>query len=142
MKKKKLLLGGSFIGLLVLLVSFRIVRSANPNGKDPAGSDGTLPVAAVAPVERKTLISSLTIAGEFKPFQEIDVHAKVAGYLRTIYVDVGDHVRQGQTLAVLEIPELAAEVTGADATVQRAQEEILRAQSDLDRLQSAHSTAR
>src|ERR1700730_13527489 len=76
--------------------------------------------AAVARVERGTLENSLTIAGAFKPFQEVDVHAKVAGYIRSIPVDVGDHVREGQTLAVLEIPELAAELAGTDASVRRA----------------------
>jgi RND family efflux transporter MFP subunit len=83
----------------------------------------------------------LTIAGEFKPFQDVDVHAKVAGYIRTIYVDVGDHVKEGQTLAVLEVPELAAQLAGADAAVRAAQQQINRAQSDLQRAQSTHSAA-
>jgi RND family efflux transporter MFP subunit len=97
--------------------------------------------AAVAHVERGTLENSLTIAGAFKPFQEVDVHAKVAGYIRSIPVDVGDHVREGQTLAVLEIPELAAELAGTDASVRRAQQEIHRAQGDLHRAESAHDAA-
>jgi len=65
------------------------------------------------------IAQSLTIAGAFKPFQEIDVHAKVAGYIKTIYVDVGTHVKEGQTLAILEVPELKAELAGADAAVRR-----------------------
>ena len=103
-------------------------------------ADSTTP-AAVARVERHTLSNTLTIAGEFKPFQEVDVHAKVAGYIRVIRVDVGDHVKEGQVLAVLEIPELAAQLAGADASVRRAREEIRRAQSDVERAQSAHSAA-
>jgi multidrug efflux pump subunit AcrA (membrane-fusion protein) len=63
-------------------------------------------VSAVAKVERGPIENTLTIAGEFKPFQDADVHAKVAGYIKKIYVDVGDHVKGGQTLAVLEVPEL------------------------------------
>ena len=80
----------------------------------------------------------LTMAGGFKPFQEVDLHAKVAGYIKTIYVDVGSHVKEGQTLAVLEVPELAAELSGADAAVRRAKEEIRRAQGDVQRAKSAH----
>jgi RND family efflux transporter MFP subunit len=95
--------------------------------------------AAVVRVERHSLGDTLTIAGEFKPFQDVDVHAKVAGYIRTIYVDVGDHVKEGQTLAVLEVPELAAQLAGADAAVRAAQEQINRAQSDLRRAQSTYS---
>jgi RND family efflux transporter MFP subunit len=104
-------------------------------------ANSTEPPAAVARVQRGTIGNSLTIAGEFKPFQDVDVHAKVAGYIRTIYVDVGDRVKEGQTLAVLEIPELAAELAGTDAAVRRSQEEIRRAKSDVERSQSAHGAA-
>jgi RND family efflux transporter MFP subunit len=103
-----------------------------------AASSGEAP-AAVAKVERHSLGNTLTIAGEFKPFQDVDVHAKVAGYIRKIYVDVGDHVKEGQTLAVLEVPELAAQLAGTDAAVRAAQDQIRRAQGDLQRAQSTHS---
>jgi len=105
---------------------------------DPAAPSGD-PLAAVARVERRTISNTLKISGEFKPFQDVDVHAKVAGYIKTIYVDVGAHVKQGQTLAILEVPELAAQLAGADAAVRRAQEEIGRAQGDLERTKSSHA---
>ena len=113
-------------------------EAADPNSS--AGNMAETP-AAVAHAERRTLGNTLTISGEFKPYQEVEVHAKVAGYIRRIYVDVGDHVKEGQTLAVLEIPELAAELAGADAATRRSQEEIRRAQGDLARAESAHSAA-
>jgi RND family efflux transporter MFP subunit len=96
---------------------------------------------AVARVERRTIANTLTISGAFRPFQEVDVHAKVAGYIKVIYVDVGDHVKNGQTLAVLEVPELTAQLAGTDAAVRKSKEEIRRAQSDIERAQSAHSAA-
>jgi len=104
-------------------------------------ADGDVPPAAVARVERRNVGSTLAIAGEFKPFQEVDVHAKVAGYIRKIYVDVGDHVKEGQTLAVLEVPEIAAQLTGAEAAVRGAEEQIHKAQGDLQRARSAHAAA-
>src|SRR5205823_1918067 len=67
---------------------------------------GDLPTVAVARVLTGDVAQVLSIAAEFRPFQEIDVHAKVAGYLKSINVDVGDRVRAGQLLAVLEVPEL------------------------------------
>jgi len=104
-------------------------------------ANGDVPPAAVARVERRNMGSTLAIAGEFKPFQDVDVHAKVAGYIRKIYVDVGDHVKEGQTLAVLEVPEIAAQLTGAEAAVRAAQEQIHKAQGDLQRSRSAHAAA-
>ena len=50
------------------------------------------------------------LTAEFQPFQEVDVMAKVAGYVRSIKVDLGDRVREGQVLAELEIPEMTDEV--------------------------------
>ena len=97
---------------------------------------------AVAAVTRGDLSQVLTISAEFRPYQEIDVHAKVAGYLKTIPVDVGDHVKAGQTLAVLEIPELNAQLQGADAAVRRAKDAIRRAKGDLDRSESLHAATR
>jgi len=82
---------------------------------------------------RATLANSITVAGEFLPYQEVELHAKVAGYIRSIHVDIGDKVKQGQVLAVLDVPELQAQVQGAQAGVQQAQAEILRATSDVAR---------
>jgi RND family efflux transporter MFP subunit len=98
-----------------------------------------VPTVGVTRVQHRTLGSTLVIAGEFKPFQDVDIHAKVAGYIRHIYVDVGDHVKEGQILAVLEVPELAAQLSGAEAAVRAAQEQIRRGQGDLQRAQSSHA---
>jgi RND family efflux transporter MFP subunit len=83
----------------------------------------------------------LTVSAEFRPYQEIDVHAKVAGYVKAIAVDVGDRVKPGQLLAVLEIPELQDDLHQAEASVQHATQEINRAQSDLERAESVHELA-
>src|SRR5215475_9953082 len=109
--------------------------------KSRAGrAEGALP-AAVVSVERRDIANALVISGEFKPFQDVDVHAKVAGYIRAIRVDVGDHVKEGQTLAELEIPELAAQLSGADAAARAAQEQIRKAQGEVQRAQSTHTAA-
>ena len=106
-----------------------------PNYSEHGNGD---PVAAVVRAGRGTLGTPLNLAGGFKPFQEVDLHAKIAGYIKTMYVDVGSHVKEGQTIAVLEVPELAAELSGAAAAVRRAKDEIRRAQGDVERAKSAH----
>jgi RND family efflux transporter MFP subunit len=106
-----------------------------------ASSTDDRPIVAVAKVTRANLAQVLTVAAEFRPFEEIDVHAKVAGFLKSINVDVGDRVEAGQLLAVLEIPELQDELQQDDAAIKRAEEEINRASSDLDRAKSVHEVA-
>ena len=126
----------ALVGVLVFWGLFRHAKTEADGADNPEHAG--VPVAAVVKVGHGTLGTPLTLAGGFKPFQEVDLHAKVAGYIKTMYVDVGSHVKQGQTLAVLEVPELAAELSGADAAVRRAKEEIRRAQGDVQRAKSAH----
>ena len=94
------------------------------------------PYVAVVRAKRATIANTLSIAGQFIPYQNVDLHAKVAGYIRRINVDIGDRVHKGQVLAVLEIPELVAQVDEAQAAVRRAEEEIQRAQSDVLRAEA------
>src|ERR1700675_2097549 len=96
------------------------------------------PRAAALKVGRAPLSNTLSIAGEFLPYQEVELHAKVAGYIRNITVDIGDRVRTGQVLAVLEIPELSAELEGANAGVRHSQEEITKAQNEVSRAEADH----
>jgi RND family efflux transporter MFP subunit len=98
-----------------------------------------VPHAAVAVVKRAAMSNKISIAGEFLPYQEVEVHAKVAGYLRKISVDIGDSVHSGQVLATLEVPELNAQVQGADAGVRHSQEEILRAKNEVSRAEANHA---
>jgi RND family efflux transporter MFP subunit len=104
-----------------------------------ADAGATVTRAAVATVKRQPVAKNLTVAGEFIPFQEVELHAKVAGYIRRINVDIGDRVRTGQILATLEVPELTAQVTGAEAGVRHSQEEIALAKSQVTRAEADHN---
>src|ERR1039458_8772576 len=138
---KFLVLGLVVVCLLVAALLARRARAGSPAGNSTRGTradNDHTPYAAVAPVKRETIATSLSIAGQFIPYQNVELHAKVAGYIRHIDVDIGDHVRQGQVLAVLEIPELVAQVDEAKAAVHHAEEEIARAQSDVSRAEADH----
>src|SRR5271167_3072188 len=121
--------------LCVLLAAlFLIVR--NHDAKAPA----TPPrAAAVVAVIRGNLASSLTVAGQFQPYQQVDLHAKVSGYIRWIKVDIGDRVREGEVLALLEVPELQNQVEGAQAEVRHSLSDITRAQSEVVSAESTYS---
>lgn len=95
----------------------------------------------VAKATRANLTGSITLTGEFTPFQEVDVMAKVAGYISEINVDVGDRVRRGQVLAKLEVPEMQDELTRAAAAIDQANAESARAGDDLRRAESAYDIA-
>ena len=63
------------------------------------------PDVAVTKAARKNLDRQLTVSSELVPFQEIEVYAKVSGFVKQLFVDYGSHVKTGQVLAILEIPE-------------------------------------
>jgi RND family efflux transporter MFP subunit len=94
------------------------------------------PAAPVVEVQRGQLANTLQVAGEFIPYQEVELHAKVAGYIKQINVDIGDRVKAGQVLATLDIPELEAQVQGASAGVRQTREQITRAKSEVQQAQA------
>jgi RND family efflux transporter MFP subunit len=136
LKRKHLFIIVAAVMVLVAGLSIFPVRAKNQQDTQ-AGSPVLRPVA-VARVQRAPITQTLVLSGEFKPFQQVDVHAKVAGYIRHIYVDVGDKVKKGQILAVLEVPELSAQLLAADAAVRRAEDSIRRAQNEVARDKSSH----
>lgn len=107
------------------------------------GRVSEVPAVAVAVAKAKIedMSHGLVLTAEFKPFQEIDVMAKVAGYVKHIDVDVGDRVKQGQLLAVLEIPEMADDQARAQSVLNRNQAEVARARDELQRAESSHQIA-
>jgi RND family efflux transporter MFP subunit len=97
------------------------------------------PAANVISVQRGAIAHTLSLAGQFEPYQVVDVHAKVSGYIHKINVDIGDKVRAGQVLATLEVPELSAQLKGAVSEVGHSKDEIARAAKDVSRAESYHA---
>jgi len=129
------------IGTLAAFGAVATGGCARPDAKSVERAASDAQTVAAVKIGRGDIAQVLTIAAEFRPFQEIEVHAKVAGFLKSISVDVGDRVRAGQLLAVIEVPELQDEIRQDEAAVKRAAEEINRAQADLERARSAHDVA-
>src|SRR5579875_2230974 len=136
MRSKRLVVLVTCILLVGLLAYFLRSRRHSESTDETASQP---PVVSTATAQTGQIASQLTVAGIFQPFQEIDVHGKVSGYIRHIYVDIGDKVRQGQTLAVLEVPELQAQVVGAQAGIAQSQQNIARLQSEVAREESSYA---
>ena len=122
--KRSLLVGKrwGWVSLAVVAVAaVLVVRAWHGRTARAAVTDATLPAVAVARVDREDLLREITIPAEFRPYAEVELHAKVSGYVKDIKVDIGDRVKAGQLLAVLEVPELADELDQARASQRRAQ---------------------
>lgn len=106
-----------------------------------AAAEQQTPIVAAARSARMDLSRELTLTGELVPFQEVEVMSKVAGFVQRIYVDVGDAVRQGQVIAILEIPEMKDDITRASASIARSRAEVERAMTEVVRTERAHQIA-
>ena len=129
----------AFIIASIALIASSCSRTAKVEARATAASE--IPTVAVTRASSDDLSRRLVLTAEFKPFQEIDVMAKVAGYIKQINVDVGDRVMQNQLLATLEVPEMADDLRRANATLDRSQAEVARAKDELQRAESAHDIA-
>lgn len=128
--------------LWIVGVALNATCCAGPEKTVQAANAVTSRPVSVDRVTRQDLGRTLELAAEFRPNQEIDLHAKVAGYLKSIYVDVGDRVRTGQLIAELEAPEMTQEAAQTDAALRRAEVEVDRASADLQRSEAQERVRR
>jgi len=124
------------IGLIT--VSGASFLTACKSAAPPPAEVPTVPVATVGPA---TLRNDVVLSAEFQPFQDVDVMAKVAGYVRSIRVDIGSHVKTGDVLAILEVPEIQDELQKAKAGLAGAQANIVTAQAGVQRAEAAANIA-
>lgn len=124
-------------GMMVPALAF--IVACNSGNKHSGASAAEMPTARVAAAARGNIAHTLSLAGQFQPYQVVDVHPKVTGFMAKINVDIGDRVHKGETLAVLEVPELNAQLQGTKFEVQRAKDDLLRAQHEIKRAEAVHA---
>ena len=125
----------------VVAAAFAVIHlsACRSQGDDSANARAaSIPAARVAVAQRGDISHVLTLAGQFQPYQVVDVHPKVSGYMRKINVDIGDIVHEGQSLATLEVPELKAQLQQTVFQVDQSKEEITRAQHEISRAEAQH----
>jgi RND family efflux transporter MFP subunit len=120
------------------LVGLGACGNASSAGAKDEKAGSVIAHVGVVKAGRKPLERQLTVSSELVPFQEIDVYAKESGFVKTLLVDYGSRVRKGQLMAVLEIPELEAQLRQDDAMIRNASDRISRAQHELDRDEAQH----
>lgn len=104
-------------------------------GVGPAAAGETSRSATTVSVVRpntKPVTQTLALPGSLEPYERAELHSRVTGYLKTIRVDVGDRVQQGDVLAELSLPEMASQLRLAEAQVTAAGARLEKAQADAE----------
>jgi RND family efflux transporter MFP subunit len=114
------------------------LSSCSGDRSDHVQANGPTITVGVTKVVKKTLGRDITLSSELVPFQEIDVYAKESGYVKKLMVDYGSRVKAGQVMAILEIPELEAQLQEDQAEIKNALNQVTRAQHELGRYQAQY----
>ena len=120
MKNKRssiVLLAGALLLLGVLSgCSSSDGEAKNKDSQSDSGSNKSKDSAAVIPVVslmKGRLSTTLYVPGELEAFYQVDLYAKVASFVKKLYVDIGSEVREGQLLATMEAPEIQSQLATA-----------------------------
>src|SRR5262252_9041106 len=92
----------------------------------------------VVPVQTKTVERDLRLPGEILPYLTVPIHAKVTGFVKKINVDRGSVVKEGETLATLEAPEMQAQIVEAESKAQAIELQRTEAEAKLASVQSTY----
>lgn len=109
-------------------------------GNNPTDTAAAPPTVVVFPLQKGMLSSTLTVPGELIAWQQVDLYAKVNSFVKTLPVDIGSEVRQGEVLATMEAPELTSQLDAAKARVMSLQATFLADKATYDRLYQTSQT--
>ncbi len=123
----------SVLTIAIIVAIVLIATSKSSKAKLPESAQSA-PSVAVVKVTREDLSREIKIPAEFRPYTEVELHAKVSGYLQQMNVDFGDRVKAGQLLATIEIPELKDELDNAIAVEKKAEADYRNAHLTYTRL--------
>jgi RND family efflux transporter MFP subunit len=141
------LIRGQYLTVLAVALLIGVLVSCGERSvaaKEPGESQATnqkVPEVGVVKVIKTRLARTLIVSAELVPFQQIDVYAKESGFVRQLNVDYGVHVKEGQVMAVLEIPELEMQLQEDAAAIKDAAGEVTRYQDEVHRVEAQHKVS-
>lgn len=119
-------------------------RDSSNQAAAVADQERAVPVTAVV---SRAIERTLPLPGDLLAFQDVEIHARVQGFLQSIPVDRGSVVKRGALLARIDAPEMKAQLSEAEAKVQTAEAQLAEARAALtaerstfDRLKRASAT--
>ena len=120
------------VGLLIIGILPR--RSVQQQLNTQVASAATaLPIVAVTKAQRPIVPNTVMLPGTMEALHEGAVYARVPGYVRRWYADIGTPVGAGQILADIDVPELQQSVLQARAQLAQMQSALVLARSNLER---------
>jgi membrane fusion protein (multidrug efflux system) len=138
----------SFIALAFLFVATTLLSACGPSKEDKEAQQQTveqenaIDTPAVVPVmvKKGKLTSIITVPGELIPYNQVSLYAKIASYVKDLYVDIGSQVHEGELLATLEAPEINSQLQEAKSRIQQFKAVYIADKATYDRLYNTSKT--
>jgi len=126
--------------IFILVPTLLLITACSKNTKQETQERSAIPtLEIVSPIVDQPFYT-INLPGELKPYEEVEIHAKIKGFVKKIYVDRGSFVKKGQLLAVLEAPEITQQYLSAKSNENKYTQEYLFAQQAYERLKNAALT--
>ena len=127
--------------LAIAICAALLLAGCDSGNKNASSSNSAAPAPTVklASVETAEVHTTVSLPAQALAFESVDVFPKVTGFIESISVDRGSHVRRGEVIAQLSAPELVAQRSQAEARVQAAESQLAQAQAKLASDQGTYS---
>lgn len=136
MSRVKLFAGGAVLLAVAIGTTAGILHSQNAeraSGSEATEHEKALAIQVKTVHPRKGAVARLCVQpGSVDSFKHIDVYAQVPGYLKIQKVDIGDHVKKGDILAIVDVPDIEARVERNVAAVAKTKAQLEQMKSRLD----------
>jgi membrane fusion protein, multidrug efflux system len=116
--------------LAFLIMHFTKVHREHRLAHETAVAAAAAPAVDVVVIHNSPGAGTLSLPGETAAWYESTIYARVDGYVSKWYADIGDHVKAGQLLAIIDTPDLDAQLAAAKAKLQVADAQVKVKQAD------------
>ncbi|HEV8019495.1 MAG TPA: efflux RND transporter periplasmic adaptor subunit [Steroidobacteraceae bacterium] len=121
---------GARIVVIVLVAAFVLVSvdrfiKARSVARDTRAAASAPPLVDVVAAQAVGAVQRLLLPGYTAAWHSSTIYARVDGYVGNWFVDIGDHVHAGQVLALIETPDLDAELAATRAQLKADQATVL-----------------
>ena len=132
----------SRIVFLFFILAFTSSQSGcTQQDKKKTGQGAAIDSVAAFTLKKLPVLKKLTFPAELIPIEKAEINARVQGYVKACKVDIGDQVKRGQILVILDAPELVAGYAQAVSEAQTAYAKQLTSKDRYQRLLNAASVA-
>ena len=122
---------GTLLAACLMVASCGRKGSSETQTVSESSAAQAVPQVDVTIVKSQKLAATISLPAELVPYEAVDLYAKETGFVKSIKVDRGSRVKQGELIAELEAPELLAQRAQANAAYQGAEAQLAAGQAKL-----------